>query len=224
MNSIIKTKNLSLTYNNKKVVKDVTLSIKEGDFITIRGKSGSGKSSILSMLGGLERPSTGEVLIENKSLYSLHDKEQSFIRNKIMGFVFQSFHLIPELTAKENIMLPLYFSRTNIKHSQQRVTEIAKYLKIEHKLNDRPYTLSGGEQQRVAIVRAIIADPKVIFADEPTGNLDRYSSDAVETYLFHLNKIENKTIIVVTHDSHLFKHTQRSFWMEDGRLEDGSPS
>ncbi|MEK5066104.1 ABC transporter ATP-binding protein [Cytobacillus sp. FSL R5-0596] len=171
-------------------------SISKGEISIIEGKSGSGKSTLLSILGGMEQPTKGKVYYNNHSLYDLSDYEQSKIRGEKFGFIFQSFQLIPELTAKENIELPLEFIGNN--KSEWKVFELAEELGIKYQLDKKPPFLSGGEQQRVAIARALITSPEVIFADEPTGNLDENTSKVIVNLLTKLCLQQHVSLVVVT--------------------------
>ncbi|UTR15758.1 ABC transporter ATP-binding protein [Salipaludibacillus sp. LMS25] len=203
------------------VVKTTSITIERGTIHVIRGKSGSGKSTILSMLGGMEPPTTGEVIVDRNSLYQLSDKKQAKIRGEQFGFVFQSFHLVPEMTVEENIVLPLRFTKRAI--HKEKVHALAEQLGIVEKLSVRPAFLSGGQQQRVAIARSMIAEPKIIFADEPTGNLDQETSKVVIEQLTKLCKKNKQALVVVTHEKSLIKSPDNLYWMEDGVLKEVTP-
>ena len=204
------------TYNNQIVVKSSSLIVKRGEIHIIEGKSGSGKSTFLSIIGGLENPSKGKVFFENKSFYDLNDNEQSQIRGKSFGFVFQSFQLVPELTVKENIELPINFIKAS--DTLLNVNELAKELGISTHLNKKPSYLSGGEQQRVAIARALITCPKILFADEPTGNLDQETSKLVINLLIKLSLKYKISLIIVTHEKGLVKQPHHLYRMNEGVL------
>ncbi|MET3574236.1 ABC transporter ATP-binding protein [Bhargavaea ullalensis] len=210
--------NISKSFNGKTVVRATSLKIRKGSIHVIEGKSGSGKSTLLSMLGGMEKPDKGEVRFKGSSLYRLNDTEQSKVRGTSFGYVFQSFHLIPELTVKENIELPLQFNPRGVK--KHRVDEIADALGISSQLEKRPDFLSGGEQQRVAIARAVITNPDILFADEPTGNLDQATSKTVVELLTTLVESMQISLVVVTHEQNLFSHPHHLYQMENGRLRE----
>ncbi len=219
MSNILTASNLTKSYNtqvNKTVVRNVTISINSGEIYVIEGKSGSGKSTLLSMLGGMEKPNSGKVYYNNASLYDLPDKQQAKIRGKSFGFVFQSFQLIPELTVKENIELPLQF--IDKQHRKWKTAELANELGIRNHLHKRPSALSGGEQQRAAIARALITSPEIIFADEPTGNLDQATTGVIVDLLMRLNARQGVAVVIVTHEKQLIPHPHHFFNMQDGVL------
>lgn len=205
------------TYNNHLAVKTSSFIVRKGDIYVIEGKSGSGKSTFLSIIGGLEKPSKGKVFFDNKSFYDLTDNEQSWIRGKSFGFVFQSFQLVPELTVKENIELPLNFIKTTTNILD--VYELANDLEISKHLDKMPGYLSGGEQQRVAIARALITCPEILFADEPTGNLDQETSKLVINLLTKLSLKNNTSLIIVTHEKNIIKEHHYLYRMDEGVLK-----
>ena len=214
-------KNLSKMYaqgnHNVNAVRDAHLAVEHGQFCAIIGKSGCGKSTLLRMLGAMEAPDEGSVLYKGKSLYSLKDKEQAAIRGREFGFVFQSFNLISELNVFDNISLPriLTMQETN----ENDVVQVAASVGIADKLKSYPNQLSGGEQQRVAIARALICTPKVIFADEPTGNLDEQNRDIVINLLMESCKSRGLAVVLVTHDISIAHRSDTVFHMIDGRIE-----
>jgi putative ABC transport system ATP-binding protein len=219
MSIILKAEEISKsfnTYNNQIAVKSSSLIVRRGEIYIIEGKSGSGKSTFLSIIGGLEKPSKGKVFFENKSFYDLNDNKQSQIRGKSFGFVFQSFQLVPELTVKENIELPMNFIKASDKILN--VNELANELGISMHLNKKPSYLSGGEQQRVAIARALITCPKILFADEPTGNLDQETSKLVIKLLIKLSLKYKISLIIVTHEKGLIKQPHYLYRMNEGVL------
>lgn len=216
MKNLLIADNIAKSFNGKKIVKPTNIKIQQGSVHVIQGKSGSGKSTLLSMLGGMEKPDSGDIRFKGHSFYRLGDKEQSKIRGTSFGNVFQSFHLIPELTVKENIELPLQFNAQSEK--KNRVFEIADRLGISAHLQKRPDLLSGGEQQRVAIARAVIMEPEIIFADEPTGNLDQETTKEVIALLSNLMTSLNIALVVVTHEQNLFSQPHHLYIMENGLL------
>ena len=194
----------------------VSLTIGQGEFVSILGPSGSGKSTLMHLIGGLDRPSSGVVDVQNETLRNMSDAALTKFRNRTIGFVFQSFNLLPQLTALENVRLPLMYSSYKInrnRHAQEMLT----YFGLGSKLKNRPGELSGGERQRVAIARALICDPPIILADEPTGNLDTKNGEYVFDMLSTLHEL-GKTIIVVTHDEHLAKRAHRVIRIQDGKI------
>ncbi|MGI6664040.1 MAG: ABC transporter ATP-binding protein [Christensenellaceae bacterium] len=193
-------------------VKDATLSFAEGIHI-IMGKSGSGKSTLLHMLGGLEEPTKGEVIFETQNIYKVKHSED--IRLNHFGFVFQAYNLIPELSVQDNILMPLYLSK---KKDTAFFEEVIEMLDIKNRIKSMPTTLSGGEQQRVAIARALMNHPQIIFADEPTGNLDQENGKAVIDLLIDVCKRFKATLIMVTHDSDLLQYADYSYYMQDGEI------
>lgn len=192
------------------------MEIAEGDFISIMGPSGSGKSTLLHLLSGLDFPTEGRLSYDGKDIYGLNDKELSAFRRRRIGFIFQQFHLLPVLTARENILMPLLLDRRQADPAY--LEELAAMLGISDRLTHLPHELSGGQQQRVAIARALIAGPDVIFADEPTGNLDSRSGAEVMKMLGDIRRRMNKTLVVITHDSRIAQMAERRLVIMDGIL------
>ncbi|VIF87793.1 ABC transporter ATP-binding protein [Clostridioides difficile] len=217
---IIKAKQVSKTYgsNNNKVIalNNVNLEINSGEFVSIIGPSGSGKSTLLHILSGLDNPTSGQVLLDDKDIYKYSEKELSALRRKSFGFVFQQFNLLPVLTASENISMPVLLDKKQ--PDKDYLNEISSLLGIADRLNHLPHELSGGQQQRVAIARALIAKPDVIFADEPTGNLDSKSGSEVMNLLIKTSKQFGKTLVVITHDDRIAKLADRKISIIDGVL------
>ena len=204
------------------VLHEVSLSIETGDYIAIMGPSGSGKSTFLNIIGCLDVPTSGNYLLDNEPISALSDDELSDIRRTKIGFVFQSFNLISELTVLENIEVPLFYHRVNEREGRKRAIMLAEAVGLGHRLRHNPTELSGGEQQRVAIARALANEPLIILADEPTGNLDSKSGADILDILARLNK-EGKTIIAVTHDEGVASRARRIIRFRDGRIwSDGS--
>lgn len=220
--SLIRTKNLGKIYKPDGIetvgLAGVNLEINEGEFVAIMGPSGSGKSTLLQLLGCLDRPTSGEYFFEEKELSKYSDNELAYVRNKKMGFVFQSFNLLPRISVLENVKLPLVYAET----SEPRRTEVAAKMIARVGLEDRQHylatNLSGGQKQRVAIARALVGFPKVIFADEPTGNLDSKSGEVILKFFEELNR-EGKTIILVTHETYVAESAQRIIHLKDGLIE-----
>jgi len=212
------------------IVKDISLTLNAGRTLAIVGASGSGKTTLLGLLAGLEIPTSGEVLLEGQPLSELDEDGRARLRRARVGFVFQSFHLLPSLTALENVLLALEIGR--IDRPRERALEALDRVGLSHRLGHYPRQLSGGEQQRVAIARAFAGNPAILFADEPTGNLDRKTGDAIADLLFHLNRDHGTALVLVTHDPRLAARCDRVATIDDGRLslsdaptdDAGSPS
>lgn len=218
---IVKLVNISKTYgeNDAKVeaLKNISLTINEGELVAIVGSSGSGKSTLLNIIGCIDKPTEGECFIDNINTKNCKERELAKCRNKLLGFVLQYFGLITSYTVYENVELPLIYSKS--KGRKEKVVNILKKLNIYDKENKLPSELSGGQNQRVAIARALVNEPKIILADEPTGALDKKTSQQVMDILLGLNK-EGKTIIIVTHDENISKQCHRTIRIEDGYIEE----
>jgi len=216
----IKVKELSKIYGsgeNRIVALDrVNMEIGANDFISIMGPSGSGKSTLLHLLSGLDKPTSGSLTYDGKEIYSYHDKELSAFRRQRIGFVFQQFNLLPVLTARENIIMPLLLDKK--KPDEAYLAQLTQLLGISGRLTHLPHELSGGQQQRVAIARALIAQPDIIFADEPTGNLDSKSGGEVMEMLQNIWKKLWKTLVIITHDNRVAQMAKRQFTIVDGIL------
>ena len=217
---LIQAKNIKKQYDNEelvtKILHGLTFTIEKGEFLSIMGPSGSGKSTLMHILGLLDKPTTGKYIFEGKDISQLTDDELAVLRNKKIGFVFQSFHLLPKTTVLENVILPLAYSSKKISH-KKRAEEVLKSVGLEHRLNYYSNQISGGEKQRVAIARALVNDPDVIFADEPTGNLDSKSGKQVIEILQDLNQ-QGKTVILVTHETYTAEHADRIISLKDGLI------
>lgn len=218
----IEAKELSKVYghgeNRITALHNATLTIAPGDFISIMGPSGSGKSTLLHLLSGLDRPTGGHLTCDGKDLYRLTDQELSAFRRRRIGFVFQQFHLLPVLTARENIIMPLLLDRKQ--PDEAYLQNLAGLLGIQDRLSHLPHELSGGQQQRVAIARALIAGPDIIFADEPTGNLDSRSGNEVMELLKTVGKEMGRALVVITHDSRIAAMAERRLTIVDGVLSE----
>lgn len=223
MKYILAVENLKKTYQTGEVktnaLRGVDFRFAEDRFYAIVGKSGSGKSTLLHLLGGLDRPTEGRILFQGKDISKLRDMEISKIKREKFGFIFQSYNLLPELCALENILLPLYLS--NQEADKKYLNQVMKSLGLEDKKRKYPSQLSGGEQQRVAIARAMINKPKIIFADEPTGNLDQSTGEEVADLLIETGRKFSQTIILVTHDTDLAKRADEIIYLQDGRIVQG---
>ncbi len=204
------------------VLKGVDLNVEKGEFVAIVGPSGVGKSTLLHLLGALDRPTAGEIFYEDVSLGQLDDGQLASFRNQTVGFIFQFHHLLPEFTALENVMMPLLVARRKRSQASEIAASLLREVGLEPRLSHRPPELSGGEQQRVAIARALAAGPKVILADEPTGNLDTKTGDAAFELLRRLNRERGLTFVMVTHNEGLARRADRIVAMLDGRIVDGT--
>lgn len=202
------------------ILKGVDLDVSMGEVLALVGPSGAGKSTLLHILGGLDKPNEGDVLLEGKSIYTVNDGERARVRNQQVGFVFQFYHLLPEFTALENVALPALITNGIAKPqaSQVRAQELLEKVGLKDRVTHRPHELSGGEQQRVAIARALTNKPKIVFCDEPTGNLDSQSGEAIIELLLDLNKTENQTLVIVTHDEKIAARSNRVVRIKDGKL------
>jgi len=198
------------------VLKGVSLAIKQGSFVAIMGPSGSGKSTLLHIIGALDLPSKGKAYISGRDISKMSEDELSKIRGQKIGFVFQQFNLLHNLTAMENVTLPMVFQGVNEKERKERAEKLLVSLGLEKRLNHKPNELSGGERQRIAIARALANDPDIIVADEPTGNLDSTTGKKIMDILVDLHKNEKKTIIVVTHDPNIADYTEQTVNIKDG--------
>ena len=201
-----------------KALAGVSITFESGSFWAILGPSGSGKSTMLNLLGCLDRPSQGKYILNGHDVSTLDDDQLSDMRLKHLGFIFQSFNLIPQSTVEENIQLPLYYLGWNPVESAERAHALAKLVGLDDRLNHRPMELSGGQQQRVAVARALANDPSILLADEPTGNLDSSTGKEIMTMLMDLNK-QGKTIIMVTHEQELADYANHRLYMRDGLVE-----
>lgn len=219
---MIELKSISKTYKGKgiqtKALKEIDLKINQGEFVAIMGKSGCGKTTLLNILGCMDGFDEGEYLFNNSNISDLDKKELALFRNENIGFIFQAFHLVNDMTAVENVELPMGFAGVKIKEMRNRAMKLLEYVGLEEKASHRPTELSGGQQQRVAIARALANNPKVIFADEPTGNLDEECGTQVMNLLKELNEKNDVTIIMVTHDPDIAKYADYIIHMRDGRI------
>ncbi len=219
---MIEVKNLTRTYEGRvptQALKGVSFEVEAGEFLAIMGRSGCGKSTLLHQLGLLDTPTSGEVTIDNENVLELLDREQAEFRLKRLGYVFQEYALLPELTVLEAVYLPLMIQGTEKKEYIQKAVEMLEKVGLKDRLNHLPAELSGGEQQRVAIARAIVNTPKILFADEPCANLDSESSQDVLELFCELNKKTGQTIIMVTHEKEDREYVERVIWMKDGLIE-----
>ncbi|MEK6944905.1 MAG: ABC transporter ATP-binding protein [Thermoproteota archaeon] len=221
-NSIIKLDNVWKIYEmgevKVKALQGLNLDVKEGEFLAIMGPSGSGKSTAVNMIGCLDVPTKGKIMLDQHDISKLSESDLAQIRGRKIGFIFQQFNLIPTLTALENVALPIVFQSVDRETRTKRATKLLEIVELGDRMQHKPAELSGGQQQRVAIARALANDPEVILADEPTGNLDSSTGETVMGFLQKLNRKEGKTIIVVTHDNNVAKHADRIEFLKDGKV------
>ncbi|MEK3796701.1 ABC transporter ATP-binding protein [Peribacillus sp. FSL H8-0477] len=217
---MLRIENLSKIYGKGdtavKALDDVSFSVKKGEFVAIIGPSGSGKSTLLHMLGGVDQPTSGKVFIENTDIYSLKETQLAIFRRRQIGLIYQFYNLIPVLTVEENITLPLLLDEHKV--DKKQFSHIVEILNLENRLNHLPNQLSGGQQQRVSIGRALISNPAIMLADEPTGNLDSQNSGEIIELLKMFNKTYNQTLIIITHDERIALQADRVLTIKDGRI------
>ena len=222
MKPVLQAVQISKNYGELTVLKSIDLEIKEKEVVTIVGPSGAGKTTLLHILGTLDRPNpnpSSQVLINGTDTTLLHDKALSQFRNQHMGFIFQFHELLPEFTALENVCLPSWIAHTDTKAAEQHALALLERLGLKDRANHRPMELSGGEQQRVAVARALINNPKIIFADEPSGNLDSENADQLHDLFFQLRDEQDCSFVIVTHNKELAKRADRSISIIDGTIE-----
>ncbi len=216
---MIVAKNIKKQYGNLEVLKGVDVHIKPSEVVSIVGSSGAGKTTLLTILGTLDKVTTGEIIFNNENISSFNDKKLAAFRNKYIGFVFQFHHLLPEFTALENICIPAFINNTSKKEAETKAVELLDLLGLKDRAQHKPFELSGGEQQRVAVARALINNPKVIFADEPSGNLDSENAQNLHQLFFKLRDELKQTIVVVTHNDTLANMADRKLIMKDGLIQ-----
>lgn len=217
-NQIIKTYPQKANDGALTVLDDVSIAIDRGSVVSVIGASGSGKSTLLHVLGGLDRPDTGKVLWNDTDIYGMDDERLATFRNTELGFVFQFHHLLPEFTAIENVMMPALISGTEFSDAQTRAAELLEQFGIPARAEHRPTQLSGGEQQRVAMARALMNRPKLLLADEPTGNLDEKNTDTLLDMLFELRQLEKVSILLITHEKDIAKRSDVIYELRNGKL------
>ena len=219
---LLKAESLYKSYKNGKisldVLKGVDLEIKKGEIVCIIGPSGAGKSTLIHILGGLDEPSKGKVFFSGEEFYRLPEGQRASLRNRKISFVFQFYHLLPEFSALENVMLPALLDVTSFDQKKEKAKQLLKLVGLQARLTHKPAQLSGGEQQRVAIARTLINDPEIIFCDEPTGNLDSQRGEQVIRLLHSLNQEQAKTLVIVSHEEKIAKMAHRIVHIRDGRL------
>ncbi len=215
---MIKAIDIHKKYGDLEVLKGITLNIAKGEILSITGSSGAGKTTLLQIIGSLDKASSGNIFINNRDINKLNDKELANFRNKHIGFVFQFHHLLPEFSAIENVCIPAFIAKTPKKDAEKEAIKILDFMGLKNRINHKPNELSGGEQQRVAIARALINKPDVIFADEPSGNLDEERSKELHNLFFDLRENFGQTYIIVTHNKELAERADRQIVLKDGLI------
>ena len=213
---MIQSKGIEKSFGPLKVLKGIDFSVGKSEVVSIMGASGAGKSTLLQILGTLSTPDSGSLIIDGVDVLTLKGDKMAAFRNRRLGFVFQFHHLLPEFTALENVMIPAFIAGTSRKEAEKRAAELLADLGLGERLTHKPSELSGGEQQRVAIARALVNRPAVLFADEPSGNLDSKTKEELHNLFFHLREKYGQTIVIVTHDPDLARMCDKSFYMVDG--------
>ncbi|NOU61140.1 ABC transporter ATP-binding protein [Marinifilum caeruleilacunae] len=216
---MISAEQIKKSFGEVNVLKGVDLSIQKGEIVSVVGASGAGKTTLLQILGTLDKPDSGDIVYDGTNVASLNEKELSAFRNSNIGFVFQFHHLLPEFTALENVCIPAYIAKKSKTEATARAKELLEMLKLGHRIDHKPSELSGGEKQRVAVARALINDPLVILADEPSGNLDSKTRQELHELFFELRDQFNQTFVIVTHDLELAEMSDRKIVISDGLIE-----
>jgi len=217
-NIVLSATGIYKTFGDVAVLKDVDLSVTRGELISIVGASGAGKTTLLQIIGTLDHADRGEVTINNQPISALSSKKLAAFRNKHIGFIFQFHHLLPEFTALENVCIPAFIAQKSVKEAEARATELLNFLGLGHRTSHKPSMLSGGEQQRVAVARALMNKPDIIFADEPSGNLDSANATELHNLFFKLRTEMGQTFIIVTHNNQLAAMADRTLTMKDGNI------
>ncbi|MDD2300672.1 MAG: ABC transporter ATP-binding protein [Fermentimonas sp.] len=215
---MIKVENIHKSFGDLQVLKGIDLEVDKGEIVSIVGPSGAGKTTLLMIMGTLEKADAGNIYIDNNELSRLNERRLSDFRNKNIGFVFQFHQLLPEFTALENVMIPALIGRANHQEAEKRAMELLEMMRLKDRVEHKPAELSGGEKQRVAVARALINNPAVVFADEPSGSLDTDNKEELHRLFFELRDKLNQTFVIVTHDEHLASITDRTIHMIDGEI------
>lgn len=215
---LLNANNISKSYEQLKVLKDVSIAVNKGEIVSIVGPSGAGKSTLLQIIGTLDKADSGSLEISGKQISAIKEKDLPAFRNQHIGFIFQFHHLLPEFTALENVCIPAFIAKKSVKEAGKRAKELLEMLKLGERMHHKPSKMSGGEQQRVAVARALMNNPELILADEPSGNLDTDNAKALHELFFDLRKKLNQTFIIVTHNEELANMADRKIVMKDGRI------
>jgi lipoprotein-releasing system ATP-binding protein len=215
---MLETRGIKKNFGSLQVLKGIDLNIQEKEIVTIVGPSGAGKTTLLQIIGTLDRPGSGSLFFKNIEPFKLSEKECAVFRNKHIGFVFQFHQLLPEFTALENVMIPALIAKKKYSETEKRAKELIDYLRLTDRMKHKPAELSGGEKQRIAVARALINNPSVILADEPSGSLDTKNKEELHALLFDLRKEMGQTFVIVTHDEHLAERSDRIIYMKDGMI------
>ena len=218
LTSMIIAQNITRSFGTLKVLKGISLSIKQGEIVSVVGASGAGKSTLLHILGTLDKPDGGQVVLNGQDVFRLPERKLSDFRNRHIGFVFQFHHLLPEFTALENVCIPAYIAGTNKKQAAMKAAEFLDFMNLKDRMDHKPAELSGGEQQRVAVARALINSPEIILADEPSGNLDSASALELHQLFFRLREHYHQTYVIVTHNTGLADMADRKITISDGMI------
>ncbi|MCB0734702.1 MAG: ABC transporter ATP-binding protein [Flavobacteriales bacterium] len=216
---MIKVAGIQKSYGRVEVLKGVDLTISDGEIVSIVGASGAGKTTLLQIIGTLDKPDAGQVMYDDVDLFKLNSRDLSTFRNRNIGFIFQFHHLLPEFTALENVCMPAFIAGTSRRKAEARAKELLEFLNLGHRQQHKPAAMSGGEQQRVAVARALMNEPKVVLADEPSGNLDTENASELHDLFFQLRDEFNQTFIIVTHNQTLAEAADRVIEMKDGALK-----
>ena len=205
--------------NEINILNGIDISINEGEIVSVVGKSGAGKTTLLQILGTLEKPTTGRVLFNDKDVFQLNENELAAFRNKNIGFVFQSHHLLPEFSALENVCIPAYIAKSSKKSANERAKHLIDLMGLSDRFNHKPSELSGGEQQRISVARALMNNPQVVLADEPSGNLDSKTAESLHELFFKLREVNQQTFIIVTHNNKLADLADKKITIKDGKID-----
>jgi len=215
---MIEVRGIHKYYGDLQVLKGIDLQINSAEVVGITGASGAGKTTLLQILGTLAKPTSGQLFIDGQDVFALKEQKLAVFRNQHIGFVFQFHHLLPEFSCFENVCIPGYIGKRQVKEVETKAKELLDYLNMGHRMNHKPSELSGGEQQRVAIARALINHPKIVFADEPSGNLDKDNTEEIHKLFFQLRDDLGHTFVIVTHDEYLAGLCDRTIHLEDGKI------
>ena len=205
--------------NEISILNGIDISINEGEIVSVVGKSGAGKTTLLQILGTLEKPTNGKVFFNDKDVFLLNENELAAFRNKNIGFVFQSHHLLPEFTALENVCIPAYIAKSTKKSANERAKHLIDLMGLSDRFNHKPSELSGGEQQRISVARALMNNPQVVLADEPSGNLDSKTAESLHELFFKLREVNQQTFIIVTHNNKLADLADKKITIKDGKMD-----